>query len=119
MKSTKTDITNTDDHFNLFEQLVAANNRLKEEVLIRKNSEINLIHNEEKYRSLISNMELGLVEVDNNDKITDINDRMVEMSGYTTSELKGKKYIDIFLDSTSKKVMEAENERRKMGNGFG
>ena len=65
MDDTKKDRFRKDSNFQLFEQLLTTNNKLKEEILIRKNTEINLIHSEEKYRSIISNMEIGLVEVDN------------------------------------------------------
>ena len=102
-----------DSEFELFEELIAVNSKLKEEILIRKNTEINLIHSEEKYRNIISNMELGLVEVDNDDYIVSVNDRLEQMTGYSNKALLGKKYIDIFLDSDYKKVMEEENTRRK------
>ncbi|PCI96379.1 MAG: hypothetical protein COB15_10450 [Flavobacteriales bacterium] len=104
-----------DSEFELFEELIAVNSKLKEEILIRKNTEINLIHSEEKYRNIISNMELGLVEVDNDDYIVSVNDRLEQMTGYSNKALLGKKYIDIFLDSDYKKVMEEENTRRKNG----
>ncbi len=115
MNEIKKDRVSSDSQFELFEQLVATNSKLKEEILIRKNTEINLIHSEEKYRSIISNMELGLVEVNNNDIITNVNKRLGEMTGYINGELLGRKYIEIFLDTESRKVMEVENTRRKNG----
>jgi len=101
--------------FKLFEKLSFTNNKLKEEILIRKNTEINLIHSEEKYRSIISNMELGLVEVNINDVIINVNDRLLNMTGYLKNELIGEKYIDTFLKDSSRKTMEEENLKRKDG----
>lgn len=98
--------------FKLFDKLAFANNKLKEEILIRKNSEINLINSEEKYRNIISNMKLGLVEVDIDDFILSVNDRLEEMTGYSETELVEKKYIDIFLDEEYRNIMEKENLRR-------
>ncbi|MGB0886560.1 MAG: response regulator [Vicingaceae bacterium] len=100
---------------NQIEKLVTANKKLKEEILLQKNKEINLINSEEKYRSIISNMELGLAEVDNNDIITSVNYRLNYLTGYSKDELIGKNYIDIFLDAESRKIMEKENKRRKNG----
>ena len=116
MNEIKKDRVNNDYQFELFEQLIAVNSKLKQEILIRKSTELNLIHSEEKYRSIISNMELGLVEVDNNDFITNANARVCEMTQYSNKELIGKKYIDIFLvDDESKKVMKEQNMKRKNG----
>jgi PAS domain S-box-containing protein len=116
MNEIKKDRVNNDYQFELFEQLIAVNSKLKQEILIRKSTELNLIHSEEKYRSIISNMELGLVEVDNNDIITNANARVCEMTQYSNKELIGKKYIDIFLvDDESKKVMKEQNMKRKNG----
>jgi PAS domain S-box-containing protein len=115
MNEIKNDRSNNNSQFELFDQLVKVNSKLKEEILVRKNTEIKLVHSEEKYRSIISNMELGLVEVDIYDTITNVNDRLNKMTGYDNEELIGKKYIDFFLDDESKKVMKEENARRKNG----
>jgi PAS domain S-box-containing protein len=115
MDDIKKDKFSKDSHFELFEQLLTTNNKLKEEILIRKNTEINLIHSEEKYRSIISNMEIGLVEVDNNDIIVSANNRLTFMTGHSENEIIGKEYIEIFLDKGSRKVMEEENRKRRNG----
>jgi PAS domain S-box-containing protein len=48
-----------------------------------------LIENEAKYRSLFSNMNLGIMEVDREEKILYINKSFERISGYTESELIG------------------------------
>ncbi|MFD2587663.1 PAS domain S-box protein [Croceitalea marina] len=49
-----------------------------------------------KYRSIIANMNLGLVEVDNNDFIQLVNQSLCTMSGFEESELLGKKAAEVF-----------------------
>lgn len=51
-----------------------------------------------KYRSLFTNMSLGIMEVDNDEQIMYANEAMEKISGYTISELSGKNAADLFLD---------------------
>ena len=44
----------------------------------------------QKYYNIIANMNLGMVEVDNNDEILMVNQSFEEMSGYTEAEVIGK-----------------------------
>ncbi|QIH40038.1 PAS domain S-box protein [Flavobacterium sp. Sr18] len=67
----------------------------------RKQSELSLKHQEEKYRNIIANVNLGLIEIDNNDIIQYVNQTFVLMSGYETKELLGKKTSDFFDYSSS------------------
>ncbi|MFE3847458.1 PAS domain S-box protein [Flavobacterium sp. LB3P45] len=62
----------------------------------RKNSELSLKHQEEKYRNIIANVNLGLIEIDTNDIIRYVNHTFVLMSGYEIEELLGKKTTDFF-----------------------
>ncbi|TRX36183.1 PAS domain S-box protein [Flavobacterium sp. ZT3R18] len=62
----------------------------------RKKSELSLKHQEEKYRNIIANVNLGLIEIDNNDSIQYVNQTFVLMSGYQINELIGKKTTEIF-----------------------
>jgi PAS domain S-box-containing protein len=72
----------------------------------------------QKYSNIIANMNLGLVEVNNEDEILMINQSFSEMSGYTESELLGKKkydvlsvneLIDIIQQGSSKRQKEESN----------
>jgi PAS domain S-box-containing protein len=99
----------------LINKIAKMNDALMKEIKERQDSEIYLKQNEEKYLSVISNMELGLVEVDNNDVITSVNDRFLEIMGYPPNVLIGKEYMKIFCDEESMKIMVEQNERRKSG----
>lgn len=53
---------------------------------------------EEKYRSIIENMKLGMVESDAKGIIRGVNQSICEMSGYTEAELLGAPIASIFTD---------------------
>ncbi len=52
---------------------------------------------EEKYRNIITNMNLGLIEVSPNEEIMHANQGFCKMSGFTQEELIGKKASDLFV----------------------
>jgi len=68
---------------------------------------------EEKYRNIIANMNLGLLEVDLNDVIIYANQSFCEMSGYGLEELKGKSAAELFVNDNHKNVIYEKNEKRK------
>lgn len=70
---------------------------------------------EEKYRGLIENMELGLLEVDTNDKIARAYDGFCRMMGYDQEELIGKDPKSLFLDEADISFMEQQEADRKKG----
>lgn len=70
---------------------------------------------EEKYRSIMENMELGFLEVDLQGRIVKAYDRFCQMSGYTTDELYGKSAIDTLLPEEYKEQMIQNDENRKGG----
>jgi PAS domain S-box-containing protein len=67
-----------------------------QDISVRKKSELSLKHQEEKYRNIIENVNLGLIEINNNDIIQYVNQTFVSMSGYEIKELIGKKTTDFF-----------------------
>lgn len=69
----------------------------------------------QKYGNIIANMNLGLVEVNNNDEILMVNQSFVEMSGYSEEELIGKKGGELFQADKDDKIIEAENQKRLDG----
>ncbi|MBA3828178.1 MAG: PAS domain S-box protein [Taibaiella sp.] len=67
-----------------------------QDITARLNAEEALKHSEEKFRNIIENMNLGMVEMDNEQCIKYANHSFSEISGYQPEELIGKK-ADFFL----------------------
>ena len=70
---------------------------------------------EEKYRSIMNNMELGLLEVDNDQIILRAYERFCDMVGYTESEIIGKVAPDLFLPVEHAAWLEVQQEQRRQG----
>jgi PAS domain S-box-containing protein len=70
---------------------------------------------EEKYRNIIANMNLGLLEVDLDDIILYANQSFCEMSGYDLSELKGKHAAELLLDEKVRNLIYDKNNQRTKG----
>lgn len=70
---------------------------------------------EEKYRGIIENMELGLLEVDNLGRIAKAYHHFCDMVGYTEAELVGKKANDVMLPNEFLPVMKQQAIDRMKG----
>lgn len=81
----------------------------------RKNAEANLKKQEEKYRNIITNMNLGLIEVDSNEIITFANQSFTNMSGFEAEELIGKNPSSLFVSGEATGVVESKKDLRKKG----
>jgi PAS domain S-box-containing protein len=85
------------------------------DVTLQKQYSKSLESQKQKYSNIIANMNLGLIEVDNNDKILMVNQSFSKMSGYTKEELIGKKGHEIFLSKSEQKILNVEIQKRKIG----
>lgn len=72
---------------------------------------------EEKYRKIMDNMELGLLEVDNDQRIIRAYDRFCKMIGYSEEELVGKIAPELFISKDYQSVLDEEHEKRVHGKG--
>lgn len=81
----------------------------------RKKAEKALILSEDKYRSIIENLELGLLEVDKNGIIVKAYPQFCHLTGYTASELEGKIATELLVKQDSQKILEGETMKRKKG----
>lgn len=77
----------------------------------------NIRRSEEKYRKIMDNMELGLLEVDNDQRIIRAYDRFCKMIGYSEKELVGKIAPELFISKDYQSVLDAEQEKRTHGKG--
>ena len=95
------------------EKLQRLNNQLERKVERRAKQ---LIKSEEKYRRIIENMELGLLELDNDETILRAYDWFCDMTGYTQEELIGKNSLDVFVPKQRHlDVVEQDRKNRKQG----
>jgi PAS domain S-box-containing protein len=74
-----------------------------------------LVRSEEKYRGIIENMELGLMEVDNDGYIVRPYPRFCTMVGYEADELMGKEAISVLLPPEYLPVLEQQAVDRAAG----
>ena len=100
----KDDTNNTVQHFSIIE-----------DITYEKEVEETLKIREEKYRSIIANMHLGLMEVDTNENILFVNQSFCDMCEFTLEELVGKKASDLFVRGEYNELMEVKNDLRKNG----
>ena len=81
----------------------------------RKRNEAAILHREEKYRSIIANMNLGLLEVDLEERILFANQQFCEMSGYNQTDLIGKVPSVMFLRGKDSELIRRKAGLRKDG----
>lgn len=70
---------------------------------------------EEKYRKIIENLKLGLIEVDLDEKITKVYPAFCEMTGYTEEELINRNARKLLGFVEEEKKIEEQNNLRKQG----
>jgi len=85
------------------------------DITMRKQSEELLQREEQKYLSIIANMNLGLLEVDTEENVIFTNHSFCEMSGYDYDELIGRRASHIYVKEENIELIESKNEARKRG----
>lgn len=80
-----------------------------------KETQLALAIREEKYRNIIANMNLGLIEIDNNDHIIFANQSFCDMSGYSLDELIDSKTTDFILKGDNIKLVKEKTLLRQAG----
>ena len=78
-------------------------------------AKIELEKSEIKYRSIIENMDLGLMEVDTKGIIIRVYDRFCQMLGYEKDDLIGKQANETLLVSGYEKTLEEQDANRVQG----
>jgi len=71
---------------------------IEEDITEQKEAILKLSWSEEKYRGIIENMDLGLVEFDNEDNVVFCNNSFTRMTGYDLSYLTGKQLSDVLKE---------------------
>jgi two-component system, cell cycle sensor histidine kinase and response regulator CckA len=84
--------------------LLQTNQQLRDQINAREEKEKELLRSEEKYRSIIENMESGYYEIDLAGNLTFCNDRLAEILGYPDDQLAGLRYTRYMEPETVKTV---------------
>lgn len=74
-----------------------------------------LEQSEYKNRTILANMKLGILEVDNEGIILDSNRAFCDITGYSREELLNKKPEDIFLSRENSQIINDKNKERRQG----
>lgn len=74
----------------LEDDLYAGHMWLYRDVTIRSLSEMAIKESEKKYREAMENIDLGFMEVDNNEKILSANEPFLNATGYNLEKIVGK-----------------------------
>ncbi|MGR3857868.1 PAS domain-containing protein [Chryseobacterium indologenes] len=89
---------------------------LSEQLRKRKRAEDYIKQQEEKYRNIIANMNLGLIEVDNHEIIRYANQSFCDVSGFSLDEVIGKNPNELFLYGENNiRFIQDQIELRKKG----
>ncbi|MGD8985024.1 MAG: PAS domain S-box protein [Desulfobacteraceae bacterium] len=91
-------------------QLVKANKELKEEISEHKRTQEELKKSEEKYRTILENIEEGYYEVDLAGNFTFFNDSIQKILGYDRNELRGMNNRQYTDQENGKKLYQAFNK---------
>lgn len=86
-----------------------------EDITIKKKYKESLEAEKEKYRNIIANMNMGLLEVDKNDVIQLANQSFCDMSGFSLIDLLGNKASEVLLHPEDKKLVSFKNKERVKG----
>jgi PAS domain S-box-containing protein len=84
-----------------------------DDVTIKKNYKGSLEAERTKYSNIIANMQMGLVEVDNDDNILFANQAFGDMSGFSLAELIGKNASALLLTNKNDTIIKEKLELRK------
>ena len=87
-------LSETNEYINIYFSNITKQKEV-ERALIQSN--IQLKQQEEKYRNIISNMNLGLLEIDNDGVVQFCNQGFTEISGFSLDEIKGKEAVKIIF----------------------
>ncbi|MBI5443915.1 MAG: PAS domain S-box protein [Deltaproteobacteria bacterium] len=95
-------------------ELAATNDRLIGEIEVRRRTEDALRHSEELHRSLLETMNEGFCVVDGSGIVSYVNQKLLEMLGYSKEEVIGASPLH-FLTEEGKKLFHEQAARRRRG----
>lgn len=96
---------------NEFKGFVGTNTNVTKRTL----AEQALRQSEEKYRTLMENVNEVIMMVDNEDRVLFVNKKFTEKLGYSSNEVIGKRGYDIFVKPEFKDLIKNQNKSRVLG----
>ena len=78
-------------------------------------AQIELKKNEEKYRGILENLDLGILEVNNEGVIVKAYQKYCQLTGYSEEELIGKNADMLLLDPDQRDIITREHQKRLKG----
>ncbi len=88
---------------------------IQEVMAMKDEAEKSLRANEEKYRRIIDNIQLGLMEVDNDEIIQFANKSLLNFLEYDLEEMVGQNASDLLVAEEEKDILAKENQKRQAG----
>ncbi len=82
------------------------------DVTDKKEADRKLVESEEKYRTIMENMNEVVMFVDNEDRVLFVNNQFTRLLGYTLDEIKGKIGYQVLLDPKDYSVIQNANAER-------
>lgn len=86
-----------------------------DDVTIKKRYKESIEAERQKYSNIIANMNMGLLEVDNEDTVLFANQSFCDMSGYSLLDLLGNKASELLMDKKERDVLKSKNTIRNKG----
>jgi len=86
-----------------------------QDITERRRTDAALRESEYKLRTIFTGMNEGLTQVDKEEKIEFVNDRLCEITGYERHEMIGKRTLDLLFDEEGRALVIKANEERKKG----
>jgi diguanylate cyclase (GGDEF)-like protein/PAS domain S-box-containing protein len=85
------------------------------DITSRKHMEKELRESEERFRSLVETMKVGLCAVDHKGVNTYVNEHFCNMLGYSMEEIIGRPTIDFYYDEKERKIQQKKFVQRRAG----
>ncbi|GEM_PF-1651878 len=85
-----------------------------QDITEHRRAERALEESEERYRTLMENLQEGIIALDENDSIIYVNPRMADMLGYTVQDMMGRPLFE-FMDRAEAERARKRLERRRQG----
>lgn len=86
------------------------------DVTLRRQYNEDIEAQKQKYSNIIANMNLGLIEVDNDNNILMVNQSFMNLTAYSEEELIGKSAIEILVPEENQEAVKEIANKTKLGN---